>query len=129
MTKILITCVAFKHVSRLVNILVFRIRGTGKVSCSIVTNNYPQILMAVCIYIQKTTHFGGAHVSHANFQSNTRTNCTLCDVLHAVIGKSCSQAKHTAVHVLPGQKKPLQVLPRQQMPKATFSQPYMYMRD
>ena len=44
---------------------------------------------------------------------------------HIVLGKSCSQAKHTAVHVLPGQKMPLQVLPRQQMPKATFSQPYI----
>ena len=43
-----------------------------------------------------------------------------------VLGKSCSQAKHTAAHVLPGQKMPPQVLPGQQMPKATFSQSYNY---
>ena len=44
---------------------------------------------------------------------------------YVVLGKSCSQAKHTAAHALPGQKMPLQVWPRQQMPKAIFSQPYI----
>ena len=46
-------------------------------------------------------------------------------LVHVVLGKSCSQAKHTTTHVLPGQKMPLQVLHRQQMPKATFRQPYI----
>ena len=32
-----------------------------------------------------------------------------------VLGKSCSQAKHTTAHVFPGQK----------MPTATFSKPYI----
>ena len=26
---------------------------------------------------------------------------------HVVLGKSCSQAKHTAAHALPGQKMPM----------------------
>ena len=54
---------------------------------------------------------------------------------YIVLGKSCSQAKHTTMHVLPEQNMPManfvwvkdatQVLPRQQMPKATFSQSYI----
>ena len=52
---------------------------------------------------------------------------------NVVLGKSCSQVKLTTMHVLPGQKMPLQVLPGQQMPKATFRQPYItiyaYKRD
>ena len=45
--------------------------------------------------------------------------------LNVVLAVTCRQSKHTAAHVLPRQKMSPQVLPRQQMPKATFSQPYM----
>ena len=72
---------------------------------------------------------GGAIIrAGAIIETNTVYVCTQLKItkkLHAVLGKSCSQAKHTAMHVLPGQKMPPQVLSWQQMAKATFSQPYI----
>ena len=42
-----------------------------------------------------------------------------------VLVKSCCQSKHTATHLSTSQKMPPQVLPRQKMPKTSFSQPYI----
>ena len=44
---------------------------------------------------------------------------------YVVLVKSCCQSKHTAAHLSTSQKMPPQVLPRQKMPKTTFSQPYI----
>ena len=50
----------------------------------------------------------------------------ICDgAVHVVLVISCRQSKHTAAHLSTSQKMPPQVLPRQKMPKTTFSQPYI----
>ena len=45
-------------------------------------------------------------------------------VRDVVLVESCRQSKHTAMHLSTSQRMPPQVLPRQEMPKTTFSQPY-----
>ena len=87
-------------------------------------NNICHIMIIIYVIKYSLDLYGTVTANGQKMGRKKTTNIPLkhCNV---VLGKSCQQLKHTAVHGLPRQKMPPLVLPRQQMPKATFSQPYM----
>ena len=90
-------------------------------------DTYRQIIpgMSECLY--PTLIADGSLSTHAADNCSTLQRQITSEIdKYVVLVKSCHQSKQTTtVHLSTSQKMPPQVLPRQKMPKTTFSQPYI----